>query len=531
MRPENAKSMALILAAAAMSLGTGMQCAPTASPDIISFTADPESVEPGESSTLTWDVFGATSLSISPDIGPVTGTSTTVSPSGTTTYTLTAVGAGGTATATATVTVSAPPSDSLFYVSPGGDDTNPGTETQPWRTIQKAADSLVAGQTVYIMAGTYAERVMPQNSGTADNFITFAAQPGAAVTIDGSSVTLPDDLAGLFEIAFNDYIRVTGLRIVNAGPNTDNAAILVRHGSHITIDDNATDHTASSGIGVWDSDNVIIDGNTVDHAGEAGGQECISVAVTDTFEVRNNTVRDGSKEGICLKDGSSNGKVYGNVVEGTYGVGVYVDAWDKHTFNIEISQNTVYDVAGEGIVAASEMGGLLENVSIFNNVVFHNEFVGIHIIPNGLVPDSPMDNIQVVNNTVVNNGWDDFGGAIAVDNTAATDIVLRNNICSQNLSFQIVVGAGTPAVTIDHNLIDGYQGFEGNETRGTDYVEGDPMFTDAATADFHLQSGSPAIDSGSSTDAPSSDFDDQSRPVDGDDDGTATWDIGAYETP
>jgi parallel beta-helix repeat protein len=531
MRPNGAKSMAMILAAAAVGLGSGMQCAPATSPIITSFTADPASIAAGQSSMLTWEVSGATSLSVSPGTGAVTGTSITVSPSTTTTYTLTAANASGTATATVTVTVSTPPSENVFYVSPAGDDANPGSEAQPWRTIQKAADSLVAGQTVYIMAGTYAERVVPQNSGTAGNLITFAAQPGAAVTIDGNGVTLPDDLAGLFEIAFNDYIRVTGLRVINAQPYTDNGGILVRNGSFITIDGNSTDHTASSGIGVWGSNHVTIDGNTVDHAGEAGGQECISVAGTDTFEVRNNTVRDGNKEGICLKDGSSNGSAYRNTVEAVYGVGVYMDAWDKHTFNIEVSQNTVSQVAGEGIVAASEMGGLLENVRIFNNIVFHNEFVGIHIIPNGLVPDSPMNNIQVVNNTVFNNGWTDFGGAIAVDNTAATQIVIRNNICSQNLSFQIVVGAGTPAVTIDHNLIDGYQGFEGNETRGTDYVEGDPMFTDAASADFHLDGGSPAIDHGASTDAPDTDFDDRSRPVDGDDDGTAAWDIGAYETP
>jgi hypothetical protein len=52
----------------------------------------------------------------------------------------------------------------------------------------------------------------------------------------------------------------------------------------------------------------------------------------------------------------------------------------------------------------------------------------------------------------------------------------------------------------------------------------------AASADFRLQSGSPAIDHGSSTDAPGTDFDGQSRPVDGDDDGTEAWDIGAYES-
>lgn len=45
----------------------------------------------------------------------------------------------------------------IYYVAKNGNDSNPGTESQPWRTIQKAAETLVAGDTVYIKAGTYNE--------------------------------------------------------------------------------------------------------------------------------------------------------------------------------------------------------------------------------------------------------------------------------------------------------------------------------------------------------------------------------------
>ncbi len=41
----------------------------------------------------------------------------------------------------------------------------PGTLAQPWLTIQKAADTLVAGDTVKILPGTYAEKFTPKNSG------------------------------------------------------------------------------------------------------------------------------------------------------------------------------------------------------------------------------------------------------------------------------------------------------------------------------------------------------------------------------
>jgi hypothetical protein len=77
-------------------------------------------------------------------------------------------------------------------------------------------------------------------------------------------------------------------------------------------------------------------------------------------------------------------------------------------------------------------------------------------------------------------------------------------------------------VVVDHNLIDGYEG-HANETRGTNYVEGDPLFIGPESGDFRLRAGSPAIDVGSSVDAPDSDFDGNARPV------NAAHDIGAYE--
>ena len=47
------------------------------------------------------------------------------------------------------------PQASVYYVATSGSDANPGTLTQPWRTIQKAAATLQAGDAVYIRAGTY----------------------------------------------------------------------------------------------------------------------------------------------------------------------------------------------------------------------------------------------------------------------------------------------------------------------------------------------------------------------------------------
>ena len=60
-----------------------------------------------------------------------------------------------------------------YYVSPSGSDNNPGTLQQPFKTIQKAADIMIAGETCFIMNGQYRETVIPANNGTAGNPIVF----------------------------------------------------------------------------------------------------------------------------------------------------------------------------------------------------------------------------------------------------------------------------------------------------------------------------------------------------------------------
>jgi len=80
-----------------------------AAPTIGSFSAEPSSIERGQSSTLTWSVTDASSTSIDNSIGTVQATGNRrVFPGASTTYTLTATGPGGTKTATATVNVSEP---------------------------------------------------------------------------------------------------------------------------------------------------------------------------------------------------------------------------------------------------------------------------------------------------------------------------------------------------------------------------------------------------------------------------------------
>ncbi|HUS59237.1 MAG TPA: right-handed parallel beta-helix repeat-containing protein [Planctomycetota bacterium] len=67
-----------------------------------------------------------------------------------------------------------------------GNDANAGTEQQPFRTIQRAADVMAAGDTCIVHEGIYRETVTPARSGKTGARITFRAAPGEQATVSGA---------------------------------------------------------------------------------------------------------------------------------------------------------------------------------------------------------------------------------------------------------------------------------------------------------------------------------------------------------
>ncbi len=408
----------------------------------------------------------------------------------------------------------------VYYVATNGNDGWTGGFADPWETIQKAANTLTAGETVYIRGGTYKEKVACANSGTPGNHITYSAYLNEKVTIDGDGINIPWD--GLFDFNGRDYIKVTNLRVIKSdcfgfGAWGSSIGIIVTHCF--------TSNTVRSGIVFYQCSNIIIDNNEVRLACNDGDWECISVAQTADFEIKNNSVLQGGPgnnggEGIDVKDGSRNGKVYNNHVYDLNKIGIYVDAWDKWQYNIEVYNNLVHDCE-YGIAVVSEEGGLLDDIRIFNNIAYR-VYCGISIGDYGLGSYHPMRNIKVINNTLYDCGLGTWGGGIYCNNEEATNVIIRNNICSMGKSFQIAIDHPVVNLTVDYNLIYSYKGYA-TETRGVNYVEADPKFVNPSVGDFYLQDISSAINNGTSTYAPTFDYAYKPRPY------GAGHDIGAYE--
>ncbi|MCD6322212.1 MAG: right-handed parallel beta-helix repeat-containing protein, partial [Clostridiales bacterium] len=75
-----------------------------------------------------------------------------------------------------------------YYISPSGNNSNPGTSTSPWQSIAKANGKVKAGDTVYLRSGSYDEMIAPGKSGEPNAYITYKAFPGEKPIIDRSRV-------------------------------------------------------------------------------------------------------------------------------------------------------------------------------------------------------------------------------------------------------------------------------------------------------------------------------------------------------
>lgn len=402
-------------------------------------------------------------------------------------------------------------------------DSNPGTTLMPFKTISRATEKAVAGDRVLVKSGIYREEVSFAHSGTKGKPIVVEAVDN--VTVKPLSVR---HWIGAFNIIGRSDIVVRGFRVRDAyfGFKIDKDSAKTPS-QRISLANNHTIMTASSGIRIAFSKNVAVDANTVEKANYGGIHEMISIIDTEGFLVRGNHVFNGSwlrdgkpvegKEGIDVKGASRNGRVVANRVHDLTRLGIYIDAYASDLGNVKVTGNIVYRCK-QGIAVSSEHGGKVSNLLISNNQTYDNINYGI-VVTNWTGPDGFGDglreNISIFNNTSYGNGT----GGIRVNTRNIQGLNIVNNITAANRGPQLSSMDTNVVTRSEANLVWGKQG----NAVLTGTLTGDPLFVDAQNGNFTLRPGSAALDKGVMLKAVPRDAIGTSRPQ-----GMA-YDIGAFE--
>ena len=442
-----------------------------------------------------------------------------------------------------------------YYVSKTGSDSNPGTDAGPWLTIQKAANSAIAGSTVNIKAGTYNEKVNISVSGNATvGYITFQNYGTDVVILDGTGLSVSGSSA-MLNIDSKTYIRIKGLQICNLKTSTKGAVpmgvMITGTAGNIEIRNNYIHHIANTsaiatggngrdahGLAVYGTSgttpisNLVIDGNEIAYCTLGSSESMVVNGNVDTFQITNNVVHDNDNIGIdCIgfegtapaNDQARNGLVQGNTVYNitSYGNpaygnetaadGIYVDGGR----DIIIERNIVHHV-DIGIEVASEHSGkTTTGVTVRNNLIYKCNYTGLAFGGYSTSVGSTANCSFTGNTLIQNDTTNSWTGDILVQK--AHDNVVKNNIIytsSQNIPVTNPFGI-TNAYnnTFDYNLyftpggansaiwnwnnkdFANFAAYKTASGQDTHSIFADPLFVNLALADVHLQDASPAVDS------------------------------------
>ncbi|PDT07501.1 MULTISPECIES: right-handed parallel beta-helix repeat-containing protein [unclassified Rhizobium] len=390
-----------------------------------------------------------------------------------------------------------------YYVSTTSSGGN-GSASSPFRTISEAMRAdLKPGDEVVVKPGTYNESINFDKDGSAAGDITLRSEvPGAAL------IRPP---AGSYTgISVNaNYVTIDGFDI--KGGNGD--GIEGNNVHHVSILNNKVHDSGESGVQFNYSDFIRIEGNETYNNASSGWYSGISI-----YQNRNIT-GDTSTEGYrtIVRDNISHDNVTKTGAH-TDGNGIIIDDFQStqtsghpnYTFKTLVENNLVYENGGKGIQVAWS-----DSVTVQNNTAYHNNQDPL----NDGTWRGELSNAQSSNNTWVNNiavaDPSVNSNNTAIDNTSYGGYTNQNTVWANNITFNGT--AGQASVRTDG----------GNATPSAangNKLGIDPHFVNAANGDFHLASGSAAIDSGTiKYGVDSADLDGDARVV-------GTIDMGAYES-
>jgi len=305
--------------------------------------------------------------------------------------------AGSPVTATIKTRNDNPPSaGNIYYVATTGSDSNAGTEALPFRTIQKAADTVQAGDKVLIKAGTYDEKVTILASGTADNYITFMPYGDGDVVIDGRGLEEYGITIGVSGIVGTgsgtqqggDYVRISGLKVINsryAGINVGGDNVIIEdceiRDFNVADDQNVDHRTSGITVNNWGASNLVIRGNLITrNIGVSGFNTPMGIHIYNAYSdqggghiiysnqiiANDGNIKDGigglwnfSYPGSLYRDSD----IYDNYIANCYDDGIESEGGNM---NVRVWNNTIEDCRTMGLAFASTVLGPLY---VFRNVV------------------------------------------------------------------------------------------------------------------------------------------------------------------
>ena len=372
-----------------------------------------------------------------------------------------------------------------YYVATTGNNSNPGTSSKPWRTVAYAVSTMVAGDTTYVMDGTYNEGVIRfKRSGTQTAPIKLLNYPGHAPKIvfndpDAIHRILIEHSSGHnFPMG---WITIEGLELTNGHDG------IKWHNLHdSTIQQNWIHHNKFMGILGIGGARIRIDRNRINQNGWFAGCE-------------------GSSPKVC------------NLHHGIYAHGTYYTITNNLIYgnlSFGITHNGSSTSAYTPTVHAGPEFATAENWIIANNTFAYNAYRGGLVVWGSRCNNSRIENNIFYENSV--NVPSAPQGIEFVSSSSVTGVKIRNNIAY----------ATSPGSTVF--ITPGMTKWVHYTESGNSVNVSDPRFVHAPATlpdwpNFSLTAGSPAIDKGLDITTIRADFDGTPRPQ-----GRAP-DIGAYE--
>jgi hypothetical protein len=423
-----------------------------------------------------------------------------------------------------------------LFVKPAGSGTA-CTQAAPC-TLQTAAAQALAGDLVYLAAGTY-----------------LGAGPGAVVTVTGGYTLY----GGWDGVAAGQVRRDPNVyRSVVDGQN-------VRQGVHIsgTFTAGLDGLTITSGIApegggvyvrwttVFIRNNVITACQTITFTGwDSGAGGGIFLQYAGPGVIANNVIANnisGYGGGICDRDSTGmtveGNEIRANVARKRGGGMLISDAWDIVRGNL-VTNNSAAGDGGGALLWDSDSG--VEGNRFLNNSAPAGAGLSLgngcqaNLINNWIIQSSgdgiyeEYSSPRIVNNTIVGNATPGMGSGIRIYTSGghsppyAMVEGITNNIVS-GFSYGIVAG-GPVTPTLDYNdvwnnRVRNYD-LPAHVVSGTHSIAAHPRLVNPAQGECHLRSDSPCINAGDPSGvppAPPVDIDGDARPLDG------RVDIGADE--